>query len=142
MNNTFEAAIIAANYMSAMIALMLMQTIYRNYTLPERLALAFFIGSLAVNASMHVLDGRNYGACAEALLSVAILTRLITASIYRILKHGSLTILCGASLLMLAGCQVSYPLGESGKYGTIKASVTYVAPVNLWLNPAPFLADK
>lgn len=45
-------------------------------------------------------------------------------------------------LLFLSGCSVAYPLGEDGRYGLIKAQVLYVPPINLWLNPAPFLEDK
>lgn len=46
------------------------------------------------------------------------------------------------AIILLTGCSVSYPLGESGKYGMIRASVAYLPPIDLWLNPAPFLPDK
>lgn len=86
--NSVESAIVFSNYLSALIGLLLMQTKYRSYTLIERLSLAFLIGALAVNASMHVLDGRAQGACAEALLSIAILCRFGTAAGWRFLKCG------------------------------------------------------
>ena len=105
--NNCEPVIVAANCLSAIIGLLLMQTKYRGYTIVERLSLAFLIGALAVNASMHVLDGRNAGACAEALLSVAILCRFLTAALWRFLKCGKcpVTLIAGvAALIFLPGC--------------------------------------
>lgn len=86
--NSVEVSIVLSNYLSAAVGLLLMQTKYRSYTLIERLSLAFLIGSLAVNASLHLLDGRDAGACAEALLSAAIFFRFLTAALWRFLKCG------------------------------------------------------
>jgi len=49
---------------------------------------------------------------------------------------------------LLSGCMVMVPIGESGRYGSIRGSVDYVPPVNLFepshlipLRPK-FLPDK
>jgi hypothetical protein len=104
--NKVEFSIVISNSLSAVIGLLLMQTKYRGYTTIERLSLAFLIGALAVNAAMHVLDGRDQGASAEGLLSFAILFRFLTAALWRYLKCGKcqVTILCLAVLFALSGC--------------------------------------
>jgi hypothetical protein len=60
---------------------------------------------------------------------------------------GILAYLCAAAAIGLfamffAGCSVAYPLGEAGRYGTIKVAVAYVPPVDLWQGTPVFLADK
>jgi hypothetical protein len=86
--NSSESVIVVANVLSSLLGLALMQTKYRSYTLPERLSISFLVGALAINASMHLLDGRDQGACAEMLLSLAILSRMLTAGLWRFWKCG------------------------------------------------------
>jgi len=86
--NSSESVIVVANVLSSLLGLALMQTKYRSYTLPERLSISFLVGALAINAAMHLLDGRNQGACAEMLLSLAILSRMLTAGLCRFWKCG------------------------------------------------------
>jgi hypothetical protein len=101
--NNCESVIIAANYLAAVVGFLLMQSKYRGYTLLERLSLAVLIGALALNASIHVLDGRNATSCAEAILSIAILFRFLTAALWRFLKCGKcpVTIICLIGVICL-----------------------------------------
>ncbi len=50
----------------------------------------------------------------------------------------------GTIVIALAciGCSVTYPLGEAGRYGSVKATVEYLPPVDLWQSAPRFLADK
>lgn len=126
--NSVEGLVVLANSLSAFVGLLLMQTKYRGYTLVERLSLAFLIGALAMNATMHVLDGRAAGACAEALLSIAILCRFLTAALWRFLKCGKcpVTILLLLAGLLLAGCSTvdrEYQAGYDFSTGRTTAGV-------------------
>lgn len=46
------------------------------------------------------------------------------------------------SVFTLSGCFMTFPLGESGKYGSVRVDVNYAPPVNLWQTAPTFLADK
>lgn len=43
---------------------------------------------------------------------------------------------------VLAGCVVAVPIGEGGRYGTVRCAVAYVPPIDLWQPAATFLPDK
>ncbi len=101
-----EPVIISANYLAALVGFLLMQSKYRGYTFLERLSLSLLIGALVVNASIHVLDARGDASCAEAILSIALLFRFLTAAAWRFLKCGKcpVTILCLMSAMALTSC--------------------------------------
>lgn len=42
---------------------------------------------------------------------------------------------------LLSGCALTVPLGDEGRYGSLRGTVQYLPPVNLW-EPATFLNDK
>jgi hypothetical protein len=138
-----EWVVIGANFMSAGIGLILMQSKYRGYTLVERLSLTCLIGALVANASWHLIDGTPKATTAEALLSVALLFRFLTTAAWRFLRCSKcpatvISLVC-AAVFLLSGCGTTYQKWDSTHertYGVSYDADSQTGAVTMTIRPA------
>lgn len=101
-----EIVIVMFNLMGAFIGLLLMQSKYKGYTVPERLCVALLICSLTLSACIHILDNRDSGQTTELIVSGAILLRMISSALWRFNKCRKcpVSVLGVVLALMITGC--------------------------------------